>query len=302
MKKVKTIFVFILLSCFYSKLYSQFAHSKYYYSYDNPVQYEIGAGIGLMNCITDIGGANGDKTYYLNEMRLKNFKPDVSVYGSVVYHNFIGARIEGTWGQITSADGDIKSTTFNSHSREVRNLSFKSRIYECSLLFEFRPLSLINSQEDRWLVQPYVTTGIGVFSFNPQTKYNGDWVDLKPLHTEGEGFPEYPGVSNYKLLQANIPVGIGLFYNLSSKFNVRLEYLHRVLFTDYLDDVSSKKFIKPAAFDKNLSPVFAADAKALYNRSKDVRISVRRGNPNNNDTYMSFSVKVGLILGAEFRR
>lgn len=301
MKKVKTVVVFLLSCCFYSKVYSQFAHSKYYYSYYNPFQFEVGAGIGTMNCITDIGGANGDNTYYINELRKKNFKPDLSVYASVMYNNFLGARIEGIWGQIRSADSDIKPKTKNAESRKIRNLSFKSNIYEVSFSVEFRPLSLIKQEENKWLAEPYITAGVGGFYFNPQTLYNDTWVDLKPLHTEGEGFPEYKGVSNYQLFQANIPVGIGVRYNVSSRLNIGLEYLHRILFTDYLDDVSSKKFIKSAAFDKNLSSAYAADAKALYNRSTNPRISVRRGNPNNNDTYMTLSVKVGLVLSRDYR-
>jgi len=27
------------------------------------------------------------------------------------------------------------------------------------------------------------------FHFNPKTEYNGTTVELRPLHTEGEGFP-----------------------------------------------------------------------------------------------------------------
>lgn len=301
MSKEKKIFVFLLLICFSTKIYSQFVHSRYYYYYDQPFVFEIGAGIGAMNCITDIGGANGDKTFYLNEMRLKNFRPAPSIYASAMYHNFIGARLEGTFGQIRSADTDIQPKTNNSNSRKIRNLSFRSNIAEVSLLLEFHPFLVFRYEEKNWLVEPYLTAGFGWFTFNPQTLYNGTWVDLRPLHTEGEGFPEYPNVSNYHLSQVNVPVGIGVRYNVSSRINVRLEYMHRILATDYLEDVSSNKFINPSAFDKNLSPVLAADAKALYNRSKQPAVSPRRGNPDNNDTYMSLSLKVGIILGREFR-
>jgi len=300
MKKVKIILLFLISFCSSSKMYSQFVRSRYYSYYDTPFKFEIGAGINVMNCITDIGGANGDVTYYINEMRLKNFRPGASIYAGATFHNFIGARIEGNWGQVQSADEDIVPKNFNSQSRKLRNLSFRSNISEFSLLLELHPVLLFNP-EASWLLEPYINGGVGWFSFNPQTQYQGKWVDLKPLHTEGEGFPEYPAVSNYNLSQSNIPVGIGVRYNVSSRVNIRLEYLHRILFTDYLDDVSSKKFINPAAFDKNLSPVLAARAKVLYNRSLEPAIAVRRGNPNNNDTYMSLSLKVGITLGSEYR-
>lgn len=301
MKEIKLFLFFLLVCCFSSKIYSQFVQSKYYYYYDKPVYFEIGAGINAMNCITDIGGANGDKAYYINEVRGKNIRPGGSIFGSVMYHSLIGARLEGTWGQVHSADSDIKPTTGNPESRRLRNLSFRSTIKEITVQMEFHPLLLFDIEGRKWVIDPYVTTGVGIFSFNPQAEYKGNWVDLKPFHTEGEGFPEYPSVPNYSLTQVNIPLGIGVRYNLSSRFNIRLEYEHRVLFTDYLDDASSKKFINPAAFDKNLPPVVAADAKALYNRSNQTRIPARRGNPDNKDTYMSFSLKVGVILSRVYK-
>jgi hypothetical protein len=301
MRTIKIVSFFLLSCCFSSKIYSQFVQSKYYYYYDKPVYFEIGAGVSAMNCITDIGGSNGDNGYYFNEVRIKNYRPGGSIYGTAMYHNIIGARLEGTWGQVQSSDNDLKPTTGNPESRRLRNLSFKSTITEMALLLEFHPLLLFNIEGKKWIAEPYVTTGVGFFSFNPQTQYKGNWVDLKPLHTEGQGFPEYPNVSNYSRSQVNIPIGIGVRYNLSSRFNIRLEYEHRILFTDYLDDASSLKFINPAAFDKNLSPALAADAKALYNRTSFPRIAVRRGNPNNNDTYLSFSLKLGVVLSRVYK-
>lgn len=294
MKKIKILFVFLLCICF-SKIYSQFFKTQYYSN--SPIYYEAGAGIGVMNSITDLGGANGDKNYYINEIKVKNFKLSGNIFAGIVYNSFIGARLQGTWGQVQAADGDIAGKSIRADYKRNRNLSFKSNITEVALLFDFRPLILFELEPRKLLPEPYLTAGIGWFSFNPQTQYNGRWVDLKPLRTEGQGFPEYPSVSNYKLSQVNVPVGIGLRYKLSSRYNIRLEFVHRILFTDYLDDASSQKYIDPTAFDKNLSPALAADAKALYNPSLNGRIPPRRGNPNNNDTYMSLSLKLGVVLG-----
>ncbi|WP_018611403.1 outer membrane beta-barrel protein [Segetibacter koreensis] len=296
MQKVKVI-LFLTLSCCFSKIYSQFFQTEYYST--SPFYYEVGGGIGAMNCITDLGGANGDKKYYINEIKAKNFRPSVDIFAGVVYHNYLGMRLQGSRGQIRSSDADIKGNTIIANYKRNRNQSFRTNITEVALIFEFRPLVLFDLQPRKWAPEPYIDAGFGWFSFNPQTQYNGHWLDLKPLHTEGEGFPEYPSVSNYKLHQYNVPIGIGLRYKLSSRLNIRLEYMHRILFTDYLDDASSQKYIDPSAFDKNLSPEAAADAKALYLRSINGTIPPRRGNPNNNDTYMSLTLKLGVILGRE---
>ena len=295
MKVLKLFFLPLIFFLFSPRIYSQLF-------YDNqPYTYEFGVGVSAMNCITDLGGANTETKYYFNEIKFKNFRASGSVYASVTYYDFLSAKLQASWGSVRSADSDIKGNSITAVYKRNRNLSFRSNIAEVSLLFDFYPLKLIKLQESEWVVDPYLTAGLGLFTFNPQTQYNGNWIDLKPLHTEGEGFPEYPAVSNYGLTKAEIPLGIGVKYNLSSKLNLRLEYLHRVLFTDYLDDASSQKFVNPDVFDKNLPPASAAAARDLFNRSINGRTPPRRGNPDNNDTYMSLSLKVGIVLGRDYK-
>jgi len=86
---------------------------------------------------------------------------------------------------------------------------------------------------------------------------------------------------------------------MTGMFNVRLEFIHRRLFTDYLDDASTKEYINPSLFAKYLPPADAANARALYNRSLDGSIPIYRGHSNNNDAYMSISLKLGVVLGRE---
>jgi hypothetical protein len=215
-----------------------------------------------------------------------------------MYQNMVGARIEATIGNIEGADSTILGKSNNLVSKNVRNLSFRSKIAEVALLAEFHPLTLINYEILPFL-SPYVLAGIGYFSFNPQAQYNGEWVNLQPLHLEGQGFSEYPDRTVYKLRGFNVPVGVGLRYEISDQLNVRLEFLHRILFTDYLDDASTKTFINPALFAKYLVPAQAATARALYNRSKDGTIPIFRGHVREKDSYMTLSLKIGVLLGRE---
>ncbi len=101
MKNLK-FFLFISLSLFFStKSISQY----YYYNdryYDKDLIVELGLGAGGMNCVTDVGGANTDSKKYLNEINLNNTRPCYSVFGEVMYQNFIGGRLEATWGRVTS--------------------------------------------------------------------------------------------------------------------------------------------------------------------------------------------------------
>lgn len=296
MKALKIILLLVICNFLTEDLYSQY----YYYNdkyYNTDLVYEIGLGAGAMNCITDIGGANTDNAIYFNEIRQKNNSLSKSIYAGLIYQGLLGARIEGTLGKVAADDSSITGKSNNIYSKFVRNLSFRSKIAEVSFLLEFHPLQLLNFELAR-NVSPYVLGGVGWFHFNPQAQLNGKWIDLQPLHTEGQGFAEYLDRKPYSLSQFNIPMGVGLRFE-TGLVNVRVEYVHRRLFTDYLDDASTKVYINPNLFARYLPPADAANARALFNRTKDGSIPIYRGHSNNNDAYMSLSLKVGVVLGRE---
>jgi hypothetical protein len=301
MKPLKIFLLFLLLFTFSQKGNSQsfFYNDKYY---DNDLIYEFGFGLGAMNCIVDMGGANSDRGYYINEMHLVNTRLCASVYGGIMYQNFVGLRLMGTIGSVTANDNLITSTeTLNLITKNNRNLNFRSSITEVALLAEFHPFMVRYYENGPPLLSPYLLAGIGYFGFRPQGQYNDTWIDLQPLRTEGQGFPEYKDSKPYSTNQVNMPLGVGLRYELSDKFNLRFEFLHRILFTDYLDDAHSRGYVNPAVFSKYLSPRDAAYAKIFYNPSKNGKIPARRSNPNDNDAYMSFSIKFGVVLGRDRR-
>jgi hypothetical protein len=119
--------------------------------------------------------------------------------------------------------------------RYVRNLHFKNNIKEISLvtivdLFENRGNYL-----RRTLFTPYIFGGVAVFAHNPKalgpigSEYEGEWIALRPLKTEGK---------SYSLVQFSIPFGLGARYKLTNNFDIALELGYRYTFTDYLDDVA----------------------------------------------------------------
>ncbi len=295
-------FLLLLLICAVFSLKKSNAQYYFYNDgyYDRDVVFEFGGGVGLMSTVSDVGGANSDTKIYINEM--KNFKLAGGLYMGIMYQNFLGLRFEGTWGSVKADDKQILSTTSgNLVSKRNRNLNFKSRIGEVALMAEFHPLQLKYYDDGPPLLSPYALAGIGYFWFNPQTEIGGKNIDLQPLHTEGQGFDEYPDRHPYNLSSVNVPIGVGLRYELSPIFNLRLEFLHRILFTDYLDDASNRYYVNSNLFAKYLSPRDAAYAKALSNPSLNGKIPARRGNPDDNDTYMSINLKIGIVLGRQAR-
>jgi hypothetical protein len=153
-------------------------------------------------------------------------------------------------------------------------------------------------------LRPYGIVGVGVYHFNPKTQdKNGNWVALQPLHTEGQGFPQYPDRKEYKLTQMELPIGFGFKYYLKENMFIGLEVLHRKLFTDYVDDVSTT-YIDPIYFSQNLSPANAALARQLNYRGTyswattrpSAIVGEKRGDPKQNDAYFSTILRLGWRL------
>ena len=288
-----------------------------YYFYDNDYYdtewiYEIGGGVGIMNCLTDLGGKKGIGKPFIKDYNIGNNQLGGSAYLSGLYKNKIGVRLEGTFGQVKAYDSILSPIRDNSGARYWRGLHFRSKISEISLIAEIHPLYIFIDWESREgeppRFSPYLLAGIGYFHFNPQAKNAaGKWIDLQPLHTEGQGFAEYPSRKNYKLSQINFPIGIGVKYELSRTFNIRAELTPRILRTDYLDDVSSR-YIDPSLFANYLSGERLANALELNDRRLENPLfpytinpkgGQLRGDVKDKDAFFTFSIKLGLTFGRE---
>lgn len=124
-----------------------------------------------------------------------------------------------------------------------RNLSFRTPIKEAGLQLELTCLKL-GATSKHWQknkvsyrFSTYVFSGVSGFHFNPKAYYNGNWYDLQPLGTEGQGLPGNP--KKYEKFQVAIPLGFGAKFNLTHWSTIGFEMGFRKTFTDYIDDVSS---------------------------------------------------------------
>jgi len=281
------------------------AAQSYFYNdryYDSPVLTELGIGLGAMNCLTDLGGKTGIGKKFLKDINWQNTRFCAGINFTLTYKGLIAIRTEANYGQVTAADSLLKNDASVAGTRYLRNLSFKSTILEAYLGFEFHPLMLLQTfKENGITLSPFIVAGIGIYNFNPQA-YNGvSWINLASLHTEGQGFAEYPDKKDYQLTQMNFPIGGGFKYEFSPVFNLRLELLYRILKTDYLDDVSGS-YADARSFHRNLNPTQAKLAEQMADRTKELNPLLRntagtiRGNPDNKDAYFSISLKISFIL------
>lgn len=283
------------------------SRAQYYYQngryLGSELNVELGGSVGIMNALTDIGGKKGIGKGFIKDLTFKTSKPSFSIYATAMYKEFIGVRLEATFGNIEAYDSILKKVASSTFLRYERNLSFRTSIRDIQLTAELHPLFFKNYGENEapfW--SPYVVAGIGLFTFSPETQLDGRWYALQPLRTEGQGFAEYPDREPYKLTQINIPVGIGVKYEINDYLNARFEIVHRFLLTDYLDDVSQEDYIDPALFYNYLFPAQAAIAEKLSNRSGAFFRDRRRGDSKDNDSFFSVQLKIGISITRSRRR
>jgi hypothetical protein len=184
-------------------------------------------------------------------------------------------------GHISGSDDNARE---NFSKKFTRNLSFQSPVLDLSVTTEFNILPY-KSGHFKYKYAPYIFLGVGYLKFNPQANYNGKWVNLQPLGTEGQGIPLYNS-RNYSLSQIVIPFGIGWKQSVSRNLNLGLEISFHKTFTDYLDDISTT-YVDQADLVKSHGQI-AAD---LSNRTGEVGLPIvytnknPRGNPDNKDWY-----------------
>lgn len=218
------------------------------------------------------------------------------------YNPALGAFVRYNLSKRFSLEGHLLQTRISGtdeNSTEIvdqrRNLSFRSDIYEVGFTGELNLVSFNIPAGQK--ASPYLFAGIAGFYFNPQAQYRGDWIDLQPIGTEGQGRAEYPGLKKYGLINVAVPFGLGFKFAVSERVNIGLKFGVRMTFTDYLDDVSG---VYPDIVNlRETDPLAAAlsfrEPEALENVASNP-VGTPRGNPNNNDGYFLGGLTISFNL------
>ena len=165
-----------------------------------------------------------------------------------------------------------------------KDITFKSKINEIGLFFEFNFLPYLTRDSD-YNNSTYVFTGITKFYFNPQSKYmDGNWYDLRPLSTEGQQSDLYPARERYELSGFAIPLGLGYKINAYNFLTIALQVGWRITFTDYIDDVST------TYVEEN---ILTEMGEQLADPSEnDFNVGFQRGNPYTNDKFGFIGISI----------
>ncbi|MFL5763280.1 MAG: DUF6089 family protein [Bacteroidia bacterium] len=263
---------------------------------------EFIVGVGASNFLGELGGANQIGTFFVRDLEFKATRPSAQIAVRYKFNNRFAIK-GGVYYNLLSGSDKLTSEPF----RKNRNLSFRSNTWELSAQAEF--FITKEQQGARYKIknakgvknydfQAYIFLGFGGFYYNPQAKYKGDWVNLQPLCTEGEGMTGGP--KPYSRFSICIPYGLGVKEAITKEISVGLEIGMRKTFTDYIDDVSG------VYYDNNLIRAskgnMAADLAdpSLYNMPEELggnsagglqsATGEVRGHSNHKDAYMFINV------------
>lgn len=292
----------------------------------------LGVGVSALNYYGDLSPKPGifstDISFTRPALSLfyaHRFGPRYTLTGSFMYGALKGSDKE-------SADpGDAENGVF----RYTRNLSFRNRIKELSVVASIDLFPNTQTYFSRVDWTPYLFAGGSVLLHNPQAQAPatdlhgnalpeaGEWVNLRDLGTEGQNAQLLEtdvnyGIKAYKNIQIAIPMGVGARFKLNEVLDFSVEWGFRYLFTDYIDDVS-QHYVDLGVLDSEL-------ARAMSYRSNEVAtpthtyigrdgksysvvagygaefIDNNRGSKNDKDIYMVTTFKLSYILGKSMNR
>lgn len=184
---------------------------------------ELGATLGGMTY-------SGDLSPSTKLVSLNKIHPSAGLTFRYNLNDFFALRMNLAHGTI-SGDDALADT----EKRRARNLHFKSNLQDLSAVVEFNILRFNPLIGRNFTV--YALGGLGVFHFNPKALYQGDWVELYPLGTEGQWLTETH--NPYRRWDISIPMGGGLKYAINGRWVIGVELRGNFTFNDYLDDVST---------------------------------------------------------------
>ena len=257
---------------------------------------EIGLSIGFSNFLGDLGGANHDGRALFWDIDPGVTRPAVGIVFTQNLNPRFGLRFNAYYSQLRGDDALTEEP-----ARNYRNLHFKSNIFELSMVFELNILKFDPNGRAGGRFTPYIFGGVGGFYYEPKARFEGEWIQLRPLGTEGQGLPEYPDRKKYATLDVSFPLGAGIKYAINKNWTLAFEVAPRLTLTDYIDDVSTT-YADPDFFYVHNTTDQAEIIAAMADPSSGefpthTAPGTQRGDEKNNDSYIFgglFTVKYRL--------
>lgn len=220
--------------------------------------------------------------YYLGEVNpYQHFGTQLKTCGGLSFRNNFNKRwtfkTSVLFGQVYAYDSESDSEWIRN-----RNLHFRNQFIETSMQFELNYFSYQIGSHD-W-ISPYLFMGLAYTNMKPQANYKGNWYELQPLGTEGQGTSL--GGDKYNTNIFALPLGVGIKFNIYAIFGFSMEWGVRRTFTDYFDDISGKYVDPEILQDENgTTASVLADQSLVKMRADGSNTGLQRGDPGRKDLY-----------------
>ncbi len=257
-------------------------------------RHSVGFGLGASFFLGELGGRDQIGSDFVYDLEWSKTRPALQVNYRYQMGSRFFAKAQFAFTYIAGNDA-LTEEIF----RRNRNLHFRSSVFELSIMGEYDVFSINPSKNNRGArrksllsIDFYLSAGVGVTRFNPQGNFEGDWYDLKELGTEGQ--MQDDGPSEYSLFTPVIPFGMGVRLVLTEEWTVGFEVVHRLTFTDYMDDVSTVYYDNDiinetqgelAAFFADPSLGYFVDTNGDRVPLNSTETGFQRGDPEDNDAY-----------------
>lgn len=273
---------------------------------------DYGIMTGVSNYLGEIGGREKAARPFIADLKLAKTRWNETAFIRYKFHPQFS--VKGAFNYLRIA-GDDKLTI--NQGRKYRNLSFRNDIFDIEttinwIFYDSPKPSGIYRRANVYFTA-YLFTGVGTYYHNPKTLYQGEWVALRPIKTEGQAKP-------YSRFGYCIPFGAGMYFTILKRrraHRIGMEFNWRYTGTDYLDDISSKSWSNPADLSSNV-------AVALNNRNPELgsnqpdnsalnygwyddgngnnRNKAPRGDPSNKDSYISINISYSTAMKGRYHR
>jgi hypothetical protein len=271
---------------------------------------EVIFGLGVANFLGELGGQDEiGSDYSPADLELSLTSPAALIGYRYRVHKNWAVRGELNYLRLW---GDDKLT--NEPFRRNRNLYFKSDVFELSTNIEYA--FIFDKKGNKYHIKhtfkrrtkaanfySYIYAGIGAFYFNPKAQYQGQWVDLQPLATEGQGLR--PGTSKYSRVAIAIPLGFGVKMKINNQWSVGMEANYRITFTDYIDDCSTTYYDNKELLAANgqasaeLADPNLGNFPIQLDENGKTRMNNQRGDSKQNDAYLSVNFTGSYVISSK---
>lgn len=246
---------------------------------------EIGPTIGMM-------AYQGDLAPSAVRGTIEQSHPMGGMYVHLALSPSIALNANIIYGHIS---GDDKHQL--SEDRRLRNLQFKTYLFEYSLRIYTYPFAFrIGSRELRL----FGGGGVARFHYNPKTLYQGAWIELWPLNTEGQGL--FDNRPEYRLQGLALPVFGGVKISINEYWSLSAELVSHITFTDYLDDVSTTyPDFNTLLAQRGPLAVTLSDRSGELATGQLRPLGSMRGNAREDDWFVTLELKLAYRLSATKR-